>query len=114
MEDILELASKLGKRIAGDQRARALVSARRGLDEDLEARQTLADYEETQQKLADLETGGKPLEPEDKRKLADLHAKVIGNDIIKALLKAQADFLQLMTQVSQTIDIEALSGEDKQ
>jgi cell fate (sporulation/competence/biofilm development) regulator YlbF (YheA/YmcA/DUF963 family) len=83
------------------------------LDEDLEARQTLADYEATQRKLAELETSGKPLEPEDKRRLADLHAKVIGNDVIKALLKAQADFLQMMTQVSQTIDTEALAGEDK-
>ncbi len=108
MEDILELASKLGKRIASDERAEAFMKARQTLEADLEARQLLADYEEAQQKLAELEATGKPLEPEDKRKIADLHTKVIGSDVLKALLKTQTDFIQMMTLVSQKIESEAM------
>ena len=44
-----------------------------------------------------------------KRKLADLHAKVVGSGIIKEVLKAQADFLEVMNSVSQRIEQEALS-----
>ena len=59
-------------------------------------------------KMHELEASGKPIEPEDKRRLADLHVKVIGSRIIKDLLKAQADYLELMTLVSQHIEEAAL------
>ena len=109
MEDILELASKLGKRIAGDERARAFTKAREALDADHKARQMLADYQQSQRKVAELEAAGKPIEPEDKRQLVELHTQVVGSDILKDLLKTQADFLQMMTLVSQKIESEAMS-----
>jgi len=108
MEDILELAAKLGKRIADDPRTRAFSKARKTLESNAEARQTIADYEQIQQKVTELQAGGKPIEPQDKHKLKDLHEKVIGNDVLKELLKTQADFLQLMTTVSETIESNAL------
>jgi len=113
MEDILELASKLGKRIAEDPRATSFAAARKALEDNLEARQLLADYEETQKKIAELQSTGKPIEPDDKRKLADLHTKVVGNDILKDLLKTQVDFIELMTRVSQRLESHALGlGKD--
>lgn len=112
MEDILELASKLGKRIAGDERTQAFTRARQALDANIEARQMLADYEQTQRKVAQLEASGKPIEPDDKRKLVELHTKVVGNEVLKTLLKSQADFLQMMTLVSQKIDSIALGQGD--
>jgi cell fate (sporulation/competence/biofilm development) regulator YlbF (YheA/YmcA/DUF963 family) len=110
MEDILELASKLGKRIASNDRATAFTKARQALEANLEARQLLADYEESQHKIAELEATGKPLEPDDKRKMADLHSKVVGNEVLKDLLKTQTDFLQMMTLVSQKIESEAIGS----
>ena len=109
MDEILDLATRLGKRIAQDPRAAGMVDAQVALENSLGDRQLLADYEQHQRKIYELEVAGKPIEPDDKRKLADLHGKVVGSAVIKDVLKAQADFLELMNSVSQRIEQEALS-----
>lgn len=113
MDEILDLAGKLGKRIAQDPRAAQMVDAQTALENSLSDRQLLADYEKQQQRIYELEMSGKPIEPEDKRKLADLHARVVGSPVIKGVLKAQADFLEVMNAVSQKIEQEALSRAGK-
>lgn len=113
MDEILDLATRLGKRIALDPRAASMLDAQVSLENSLSDRQLLADYEQQQRKIYELEAGGKPIEPDDKRKLADLHAKVVGSPIIKNVLRAQADFLELMNNVSQRIEQEALSRMEK-
>ena len=100
MDEILDLATKLGKRIAQDPRASHMVTAQVALENSLSDRQLLADYEQQQQRIYELEVSGKPIEPNDKRKLADLHGKVVGSPVIKQVLKAQADFLEVMNSVS--------------
>jgi len=85
-----------------------MADARAGLDHSLQDRQLLEEYETQQQKIHELEAAGRPIEPEDKRRLADLHGKVIGSHVIKGLLKAQANYLELMTLVSQRIEEAAL------
>ena len=112
MDRILELAGSLGKQIAADPRAQALAEARKALDNDIEQHQLLADYERQQRRIVELEAGGKPIEPEDKYKLADLHGRVIASAPIKNLLKAQADYVELMTLVSQQIEQEAFQPVD--
>jgi len=104
MDEILELAAQLGKRIAADPRGKQMAAAQAALDGSLRDRQLLQDYETQQQHIHSLEMSGKPIEPEDKRKLADLHGQVIGSTVIKSLLKAQADYVELMTLVSQRIE----------
>jgi len=108
MNEIFDLAVRLGKRIAEDSRARQMAEAQAALDKSLADRQLLNDFERQQQKVYELEASGKPIEPEDKRRLADLHGKVVGSVVIKQVLKAQADFLELMASVSQRIEQEAL------
>ena len=113
MDQILELAARLGERIAADPRGRQMADARAALDGSLQDRQLLEDYEAQQQKMNELAAAGRPIEPEDKRRLADLHAKVIGSRVIKDVLKAQADYLELMTAVSQRIEEAALGLADE-
>ena len=113
MDQILELAARLGERIAADPRGRQMADARAALDGSLQDRQLLEDYETQQQKMNELAAAGRPIEPEDKRRLADLHAKVIGSRVIKDVLKAQADYLELMTAVSQRIEEAALGLADE-
>lgn len=108
MKEILELATKLGKRIAADTRAQRMAAARDALLESPEDRQLLVDYEEQQRKIAKLDTEGKPIEPEDKHKVADLHTKVAGSPVLKDLLRAQTDYVELMTAVSHRIEEEAV------
>lgn len=107
MDEILELATKLGKLIAADPRAVSMMAVRRKLDESLIDRQLLTDYQAQQQKVHELEITGKPIEPDDKRKLQDLHEKVAASAVIKELLKVQMDYVDLMTRVSQAIEAEA-------
>ena len=109
MDEILDLATRLGKRIAQDARASLMVDAQVALENSLTDRNLLGEYERQQQKVYELEAAGRPIEPEDKRKLADLHGKVVTSPIIKQVLKAQADFLEIMHAVSQRIEQEALT-----
>ncbi len=113
MDQILEQAARLGEQIAADPRGRQMADARAALDGSLQDRQLLEDYEAQQQKMNELAAAGRPIEPEDKRRLADLHAKVIGSRVIKDVLKAQADYLELMTVVSQRIEEAALGLADE-
>ena len=110
MEEILELASKLGKLMAADSRAKGMAAASKALAESTEDRQLLGDFEDQQHMLGQLEASGKPIEPDQKRKLADLHQKVIASPVIKNLLKAQADYIELMNAVSQRIEEETMGG----
>ena len=114
MDEILDLAARLGKSIGADPRAKRLTEARAALQNSLEDRQLLADYENQQRKMHALEIENKPIEPEDKRKLADLHGKVISSKALKDLLTVEADYLELTTMVSQRIEQEALrsTGQD--
>ena len=108
MDSILEMAGQLGRLIGKDPRAAKLADARKGLADSLEDRQLLADYETHQRKLYELESQGAPVEPDDKRAMADLHGKVVGSEVLKKLLSAQADYIELMTGVSARIEQEAL------
>ena len=108
MDEILQLATKLGTQIGNDPKGKLMAEARAQLERSLADRQLLADYEASQQKLHTLEASGKPIEPDDKRRYSDLHGKVISSPVIKSLLKAQADYMELMTVVSQTIEDAAM------
>ncbi len=110
MEQILELATKLGKLMADDPRARHMAAARKALAESPDDRQLLGDFESQQRELGQLESSGRPIEPEQKRRLAELHQKVVGSEVIKGLLKAQADYIELMTTVSRCIEEETMAG----
>ena len=103
MDAILELAERLGKQIREDRRGSRMLKARKAFEGSATDRQLLADYEGQQFKIHELEQTGRPVEPEDKRRLADLHGRVIGSEVIKELLTAQADFLELMAAVSQRV-----------
>ena len=112
MDEILDLATKLGKMMASDARAAAMATARKGLEDSPSDRQLLSDYESQQQKMAGLEAEGKPIEPEDKRRLADLHGKVVGSEVIKVLVKAQTGYVELMSAVSRRIEEQATAPTD--
>ncbi len=112
MDEILEQASKLGKLIAQDPRARNMAAAQKALEQSSEDRQLLTDYEDGQHQIALLEQQGKPIEPEDKVKLADLHQSVIASQVIKDLLKAQTDYIELMTAVSGRVETQATERSD--
>lgn len=108
MDEILELATKLGERIAQDPRGAAMAEAKNAIDSSPEDRELLSDYEQQQHKLHTLEMNGQPIEAEDKRRLAEIHEKVVSSENIKLLIKAQANYIELMTQVTRRVEETAM------
>ena len=104
MEDILKRARELGEAIAAHERCTALLAAAKGLKEDDEAGRLEKEYGEAAKVLQDKSDAGAPLEPEDKRREADLRSQMAAHPLIRDFLKIQADFAQMMQQVNATLE----------
>ena len=104
MDQILELARRLGKRIADDPCGKAFREAQTALADDAEAQKLLKEYNDQIQRIQSLEDRNKPIEPEDKRKLADAQQHVAGNACLANYAKVQADYAELMQRVSAAIE----------
>jgi len=103
-ERIQSLAQRLGEAIAGDERYLTLKKAKEAYEADQKAQSLEKDYDTVAATLRGKMEQKKPLEPEEKRKEADLRASVVANPTIQALLKAQVEFHQLMRKVNQTLE----------
>ena len=106
MEEILEIASKLGAAIANHNRYKMFKEAEGQLKEDDEARGISEELEKQSRKIHELEKDLKPVEVEDKNRLQQLKEKVASNQSIQKFLKAQADYIELMTKANKRIDAE--------
>jgi cell fate (sporulation/competence/biofilm development) regulator YlbF (YheA/YmcA/DUF963 family) len=104
MDDIIALARDLGKKIAAHPRCVDFMAAARAVAGDKAAQEVLRTYQDQVRRIQELEHGGKPIEPADKRKLADCEAAVAGNDLLKKMLKHQADYLEFMNRINSAID----------
>lgn len=104
MDEIIEMATGLGKRIAADPKATAYVQALQAVRNDAEASRIVQEFQLQADKVGRLEAEGKPIEPEDKRKLMDLQDKMIGNESLKSLQRAETDYALLMHRVNSAIE----------
>ncbi|MGE3182528.1 MAG: YlbF family regulator [Phycisphaerae bacterium] len=104
MDHLLERATALGQEIANDERVKALVSARQDIEKDTEAQQLVRDHSEIVERIAKLKQAQKPIEPGDKRKLAECEASMAAHALFKRLLKAQANYLELMNRVHHALE----------
>ena len=110
MDTIIEQARKLGQLIATDPRAKSMRDAQSALRNSPNDQKLLEAYDAQQHRIMELEHQGKPIEPEDKRKLQSLHEQVISSRAIKDLLKAQSDYIELMTAVTTELETQALEA----
>ena len=106
MQELIDMASELGKKIAANQRTKTLKKAQQAAQDDSDAGKLLEEYQAQAQKLQTLQEQQKPIEPDDKRKLADLETKISANPALSELSRRQADFIELMRKVKQAIDAE--------
>ncbi len=103
MNDIVELAQKLGAAIAQSPQAAKLRAARKALDAQAEAKKLLEDYRRQSMKIAQLEQEQKPVEVEDKHKLQEINDKLVGHQVFKDYTAAQVDYVDLMRKVNSAI-----------
>lgn len=104
MEQIIAFARQLGNRIAEHSRTRAFSDAGKAVSGDAAARQIMMDYQSHVAKLREAEAAGQTIGEEDRRRLAELESKMAVNDLLKALMRSQADYLELMHRVNEAID----------
>ncbi len=104
MEQIRELASQLGDAVVRHARYDAYRKSREAFQGDEQAQQLQRDYDAASELLQRKSALGQPIEPEEKRSEASLRESVIKNPILMELLRAQADFHELMTEINKSIE----------
>lgn len=111
--EILERARTLGKQIADNPRVKAYFQAQQGLQRDDRARKLLRDYQLLAEKLQRQQAEGKRVAEQDAEQLSKFEQELAGNDAIKAWLRAQSDYVDLMYRVDRAIQeglAEAIGG----
>jgi len=103
MDEVLELAAKLSKAIARSTRYADLRAAEKAVMVDEEAVAKIRARDELLTKLAEKERKVEPIEPEEKRALAELDEFVKTSEKLAALSKSQADFQEMLNLVNQQI-----------
>jgi len=103
VSEIERLAEELGKAIAAAPQVAKLREAQKALDGEEGTTQLLTDYQQQADKVAQLEADQKPIEPEDKRKLQDLHDALVASETFKKYTMAQVDYVDLMRTVNDKI-----------
>ena len=103
MQDIIQLAERLGKAIADAPQTKALRAARKAMNDNAETVQVLADYQKHVEKVAMLEQDNKPIEVEDKHKLKDFEEKLLGRPEFKGFTAAQVEYVDMMRKVNEAI-----------
>ena len=103
MDNVLELARKLGQEIRTSERYRLLREAEKKALGDPEARKIQDDLEEQLQKIRNLESAMKPIEVADKHELSRLQELTARHPGLQELLKAQADYFEMMNNVNNAI-----------
>jgi cell fate (sporulation/competence/biofilm development) regulator YlbF (YheA/YmcA/DUF963 family) len=103
MEDLLKTAAALGSQIARHDAFRRLRAAEAAVRSGADTRTLLDDFERQRQKIEELESGRRPVEPEDKHEMQRLSDAVHGNAPLQELMRAQADYMDLMNRVNRTI-----------
>jgi len=104
MEQLIEMARRLGRQIAGHERTVLLKKAQKAIDDDAEAGQLVKDYQEHVVRIHQLEQENKPIEVADKHKLREIEEKIGTHAKLAELTRRQVDFVEMMRKVKQAID----------
>ncbi|MEW6249590.1 MAG: YlbF family regulator [Planctomycetota bacterium] len=102
-QELLTRAHALGEALAAHPMVQAHFEAQRALQADAAAQQLLRDYQQHLARIRQLEAEQKPIEVADKHKLRDLEQRLAGHATLKALMRSQADYVALWSQVDQAI-----------
>ena len=104
MQQLIELARRLGKQIALHERTELLKKAQLAVSQDDQAKDLIETFRKQAEKIALLEQQQKPVEVADKHQLQQLEQQLASDPNFSELSRRQADFVELMRQVRQTID----------
>ena len=112
MEKALAAAAELGRQLAQEEAFLRLRAAESAVQGDAAAQKTLEDLQRQRRKIESLESARQPVEPEEKRELLRLTDAAHGDPKLQELVRAQADYMEMMNRINQTIQ-RALLPESK-
>ena len=112
LEEIMQRAGTLGEAIRRHPRYVALREADDRVRADTVATEALEAYNKAAADIARKERFAQPVEVEDKRRLERLQQVVVSNEAIKAFMRAQADYAELMRKMNDAI-FRSLAGDEK-
>jgi len=104
IDQLLSHAKTLGESLAAYPTVKDYYAAQQAARDDADAKRLLTEYQTHANHIRQLEAEQKPVEVADKQKLRDLETQMAGNEALKALMRTQADYVQLMNQVNQAMD----------
>lgn len=103
MDEILEQAQKLAQLMASHERTRTFQAAAAAVEADPEASRTQETYAAAVDEVRRREAEGLPLEPEQKRAMAQAADAVRRSPILVRMLKAHAEYMELMEAVQHVL-----------
>ena len=106
MSAVTELARRLGKAIAETREAQAMKQTRKDLEDDADLQKVMETFGRQMQKIQQLEQDNKPVEVDDKHRLADLEKQLAASEKFKRYSAAQVDFYDMMRKVNQALRAE--------
>jgi cell fate (sporulation/competence/biofilm development) regulator YlbF (YheA/YmcA/DUF963 family) len=101
--DILERARDLGKQLAGHPRVKAYRETQQKLQADEQAKRLLRDYQLLADKLQRAQAEGKKVTDQDAAQLQKFEQDLAANDAVKAWMRAQSDYVDLMYRVDRGV-----------
>jgi cell fate (sporulation/competence/biofilm development) regulator YlbF (YheA/YmcA/DUF963 family) len=104
VQELIKQARRLGESIVANARVRAFIESRETVDQDGAAQKLLSDFTAQAERIRRLEAEQKPVEVADKQKLGELERSLAGNAALQRLMRTQADYLELMNQVTQAME----------
>jgi len=111
--EILGQAKALGKQLAGNPRVKAYAESQQKIQSDEQAKRLLRDYQLLADNLQKAQSEGKKVAEQDAMQLQKFEQDMACNDAIKAWMRAQSDYVDLMYRVDRSIQqglSEALGG----
>lgn len=104
LADLLKQARALGLAIAENPKVKAYLEAQAAVRDDAEARRLLDTYQQAATRVQQLSAERKPIEPELKRTLAESEQKMASQASLKRLMRAQADYFDLMNRINNAME----------
>jgi cell fate (sporulation/competence/biofilm development) regulator YlbF (YheA/YmcA/DUF963 family) len=101
---LVSLARQLGEALAAHPTVRDYRAAQRAVRDDESARQLLEAYQTQAARIHQLEQEQEPIEVADKQALREHETKLSAHATLKNLMRHQADYVQLMSQVNQAME----------
>jgi len=103
MDKILKKASDLGHLLKQNEIIKRFTELSEKLQKSEDSKKLLEELIETSRAYEEKERDGKPIEPEDKKKLSELQEKSQKDELLSEFMATQGYYINLMTQVNEAI-----------